>query len=183
MGPRAAGWLALLWIAASACSESLPTRLVPQAPLEISRVLIGQGTGPAGIEVSITAEVRNTYEETFDGDVDILGNARIWWVGRPEIEANLPVRQTTHLRLDPSQRHILRWVWHLQTDDGRNVMSLLDFSGHDERYGVLYARPETFALEVAVTVFRETGLLRSGPHEFALEGWKLAGESDGPPQP
>ncbi len=69
-------------------------------------------------------------------------------------------------------------MWLLTTDDDRNVLDLLLFSSDDVRFGVAYARPETFVASLRMTVFRETGLLSSGPRQFTLQGWRLAGEVD-----
>jgi hypothetical protein len=118
--------------------------------------------------------VENVYEETFEGDVGVGGTIHIWWRDRPEVEATLSLDRQAHLLLDPGERYYIEANWYLTADDGRYVLSLLDFSGMDIRYGVHYARPEVFVLEVKVTLFEETGLLTSGPHEFLLEGWKLA---------
>lgn len=52
---------------------------------------------------------------------------------------------------------------------------MLDFSKNDVRSGIQYAEPKVFLLEVQVTLFKEVGLLRSGPHEFILQGWREAG--------
>jgi len=169
-------WLIPLCFLLPSCDESLPTRIEPQNTLEIGNVLINQGTGPAGIFMSISIKVQNSYEETFDGAVDVKGNIRIWWKQRPEIEANLPISRHIDLQLDPGESYFIDESWFLETDDGKYVLELLDFSQHDIRYDVLYARPEVFVLEVKVTLFKETGLLTSGPHEFTLQGWKLAPE-------
>ena len=171
--------MAPLCLLLSSCDESLPTRIVPRDTLEIDHVLINQGTGPAGIFMSISVEVQNAYEETFDGPVDVTGNIRIWWKQRPEIEANLPIRRHIDLQLDPGEGYFIDANWFLGTDDGQYVLELLDFSQNDIRYGVLYAEPEVFVLDVKVTLFKETGLLISGPHEFTLQGWKLAPQTEG----
>ena len=75
--------------------------------------------------------------------------------------------------LDPGEGYFINSAWLLQTDDGRNVFDLLDFSKNDVRDGIRYAEPEVFFVEVQVTLFKEVGLLRSGPHEFVLQGWKM----------
>lgn len=178
-GRWVSGGALLLCVLVSSCDESLPTRIVPQNDLEIARVLIAQQTGPAGIQVLSAFYVENMYDETFSGMVNAKGNVRIWWKRRPGFEANLPVRENTQLRLDPGERHAFEVRWLLRADDGRYLLDHLDFSGNDVRYGVRYARPEDFLLEISVTVFEETGLLTSGPHEFTLQGWEL----EGPPIP
>lgn len=178
------GWVALgsmpLVMLVCSCDESLPTRIVPQNNLAITDVLISQQTGAAGIEVLTAFFVKNTYEETFSGTVEVTGSIHIWWKERPHIEVNLPIRQHLYLRLDPGERHQIEKRWHLQTDDDRYVLDLLDFSGNDVRHGVRYARPADFLLEIRLTVFEETGLLTSGPHEFVLQGWKLVPPLIGP---
>ncbi len=162
------------------CSESLPTRIVPQDTLSIAYVFIGQGTNAGGIHVSIAINVENVYEETFIGTVDVTGNIRISWPRHPDVVVNLPIRRRqTDLHLDPSDAYIVDALWFLRTDDGRSVMDLLDFSSNDVRHGVQYAEPETFLFEVTMTLFEETGLLTSGPHEFVLEGWKTLDDSTG----
>lgn len=173
-------WAMALSVLVSACDESLPTRIVPQNNLAITGVLISQQTGPAGIQVLTAFFVENTYEETFSGPVEITGNIRIWWKQRPHIEANLPIRQRLSLRLDPGEKHQIEKRWLLQTDDDRYVLDLLDFSGNDVRHGVRYARPADFLVDIGLTVFEETGLLTSGPHEFVLQGWKLVPPLIGP---
>ena len=165
-------WLVSLCFLLSSCDESLPTRIVPQNILGIENVIINQGTGPAGIHVSIAVGVQNVYEETFYDVVDITGNIHIWQKQNPSIEANLPISQHAKLQLKPGEKHFIYNFWLLETDDGQDIIELLDFSGNDARFGILYARPELFILEVKVTFFKETGLLTSGPHEFTLQGWK-----------
>lgn len=175
--------LLLLALAAAGCGESLPARIQPQDALTIQKVIIGQGAGAAGIQVSVTAAVVNAYEETFEGLVDLRGNVRIWWPRHPDVTATLPLRGQQYLTLEPEQRYLVGTRWYLGLDDGRNMMSLLDFTGNDVRHGVQYARPETLMLEIEMTVFEATGLLRSGPHEFVLEGWRLAGAGTGEEPP
>ena len=65
------------------------------------------------------------------------------------------------------------------TDDREDVLEMLDYSGGDVRYGVAYAKPEVFVMEVRVTLFDEIGFLTSGPHEFTLRGWELVESSGG----
>ena len=167
------------------CDESLPLRSGPQNTLEIVDVVIVQGTGGWGIEVSIAVIVENVYHETFDGVANIKGNIRIWWKRRPEIIANLSIEEYDYLQLDPGGRYVIESDWFLWTDDGQYVLDLLDYSNDDVRYGNIYARPEVFGLEVKVTIFEEIGLLVSEPYEFTLQGWKpVEGEdTDGPVQP
>ena len=172
----------LPWLLSAAlllgCSESLPSRIVPEDTLEIAYVLSNQGTGLAGVHVSISINIENVYDETFIGAVDVIGNIHITWPRRPDVEINLPIRrQQTELLLDPGDAHIVDSFWFLQIDDGRNVMDLLDYSRGDIRYGVQYAEPETFLIDVTMTLFNETGLLTYGPEEFIFEGWKKLDDS------
>lgn len=166
------------WLTLSACAETLPSRIVPDSPLVISDVLISQGTGDFGIQVTVTTIVRNDFEETFDGVVDITGELHIWWERKPDVEAHIPLQVRDQIRLGPGQTYSIEQVWLLTTDDDRNVLDLLLFSSDDVRFGVAYARPETFVASLRMTVFRETGLLSSGPRQFTLQGWRLAGEVD-----
>jgi hypothetical protein len=175
------GLVLAVLLLACACDESLPLRIEPDSALEIDNVTIGQGTGGGGIHVSVAISVRNTYEETFDGLVNVRGEIRIDWPGHEDVSATVPVSEERYLHLEPGERYYISRRWHLNTDDGRHMMSLLDFSANDLRYGVLYARPEVLALDVRLTLFEQTGLLTSGPHEFALEGWLLVGDT--PDQP
>ena len=164
-----------LWLAAIACvscSESLPSRIEPQNTLEISDVVIEQGAGPGGIHVAIAVDVRNNYEETFSGLIDVDGNIHIWMKRNPTVEANVRIRTRADLELDPDETHFINSRWFLNTDDGVDVLDLLDFTTDDVRFGIHYAVPEIFLLEVKVTLFNETGLLTSGPHEFILQGWR-----------
>lgn len=163
---------------ATGCAESLPTRIVPESPLVISDVLISQGTDAAGVQVSVSAVVRNDFDETFDGDVDITGELHIWWPRRPDVQAHVPLRVQDRLHLAPGQTYRVEQVWLLNTDDGRDVLDLLVFSGADVRFGVAYARPETFVANLRMTIFRETGLLSTGPQEFILEGWRVVEVDD-----
>ena len=169
---RGAISLMSLGIVASSCGESLPARIEPQGALEIVNVLANQGTGPGGIHIAIAVDVRNVYEETFAGPVNVRGNIHIWWKKNPEVEANIPISHRANLLLDPGERYFINERWFLMTDDRRDVLDLLDFTNGDIRYGVAYANPELFVLEVKVTLFEETGLLISGPHEFTLQGWR-----------
>ena len=170
---RSAVSLISLGVAASSCGESLPARIEPQGTLEIDHLLATQGTGPGGIHIAIAVDVRNQYEETFAGQVDVTGNIHIWWKKNPQIEANIPVRERANLLLDPGERHIINVRWLLLTDDREDVLDMLDYSGGDVRYGVAYARPEVFVMEVKLTVFEEIGLLTAGPHEFTVQGWEV----------
>ncbi len=166
------GAIPLLGILFSSCDESLPSRLEPQGTLAIVNVAATQGAGPGGIHVTISVDVRNVYEETFAGLLNVRGNIHIWWKRHPEIEANIPVSHRANLLLDPGERHFITERWFLMTDDRRDVLDLLNFSNGDIRFGVAYANPELFVVEVKVTLFEETGLLTSGPHEFTLQGWR-----------
>lgn len=161
-----------------ACNEALPPRIVPEDALVIDRVIINQATGPGGIFISIALDIRNFYEETFAGPVDVGGNIRIWWQRDPEVEVNLAISDQADLLLDPGEGYAINSAWLLQTDDGRNVFDLLDFNKNDIRDGIRYAAPEVFLLEVQVTLFKEVGLLESGPHEFVLQGWQAVGLGD-----
>ena len=166
------------WLTLSACAESLPPRIVPDSPLVISDVFISQGTGDFGIQVTVTTIVRNDFEETFDGVVDITGDLHIWSKRRPDIETHIPLQVRDQIRLGPGQTYSIEQDWLLTTDDDRNVLDLLLFSSDDVRFGVAYAIPETFVVSLRMTVFSETGLLSSGPREFTLRGWRLAGDVD-----
>lgn len=167
---------------AAGCGESLPTRIVPEGALAVDRVLIGQGTGDLGIEITVDAFVRNNYDETFEGRIELRGEAHIWWKNRPEIEATLPVEYSQEVRLNPGQTFRVEWVWFMQTDDGTEVLPLLNYSDGDVRFGIIYARPETFVCEVRMTAFEETGLLTWGPQEFTLTGWRWVEDDDAPSQ-
>ena len=158
------------------CGESLPSRIEPQNTLEISDVVINQGAGPGGIHVAIAVDVRNTYEETFSGFIDVEGNIHIWMKRDPTVEANIPIRTGANLVLDPDETHFINTRWFLRTDDGVDVLDLLDFGTDDIRFGIHYAVPEIFVMDVKVTLFAETGLLTSGPHEFTLRGWRNPAE-------
>lgn len=160
------------------CGESLPTRIVPENPLVISDVLIGQGAGDFGIQVTVSAIIRNNFDETFDGPVDITGELHVWWPRRPDVEAHVPLRIQDRIRLAPGRTYRVEHTWLLTTDDGRNVLDLLTYSASDVRFGVAYARPETFVADLRMTVFAETGLLSTGPREFTLQGWRLVEETD-----
>jgi hypothetical protein len=156
----------------SSCAEQLPTRIVPPSPLVISDVFISQGADALGIQVTVTAIVRNDFDETFDGAVDITSELHIWWPRRPDVEAHVPLQIRDRIRLAPGETYRVEQVWFLTTDDGRDVLDLLVFSGEDVRFGVAYALPETFVAQLRMTIFRETGLLTTGPQEFTLQGWR-----------
>ncbi|MDA0334749.1 MAG: hypothetical protein O2782_06270 [bacterium] len=160
------------------CSEQLPTRIVPESPLTIADVAISQGTGDDGIQVTVSASVRNDFDETFDGVVAVTGELHIWWPRRPDVEAHIPLSFSDQIRLAPGQKYRVEQVWSLTTDDGRDVLDLLVFSAADIRFGVVYAQPETFVASLRMTVFRETGLLSTGPREFTLQGWRVISDDD-----
>ena len=170
--------LIMVCLVLSSCAEQLPSRIVPESPLVISDVFISQGTGDNGIQVTVSARVRNDFEETFEGMVDITGELHIWWLRRPDVEAHVPVQIRDQIRLAPGQTFRVEQVWLLTTDDGRDVLDLLEFSGADVRFGVVYAQPETFAASLRLTVFQETGLLTKGPQEFTLQGWRVITDTD-----
>ncbi len=151
---------------------------LPESPLVIEDVFIGQGTGDFGIQVMVSTTVRNDFEETFDGIVDITGDLYIWWERRPDVEDHVPLQLRTPIRLAPGETYRIEQLWFLTTEDGGDILDLLVFSGADVRFGVVYAQPETFVATLRMTVFQETGLLTSGPHEFTLEGWRLVEEVD-----
>lgn len=169
--------LAALWLLCG-CAESLPSRIVPESPLVIEDVFIGQGTGDSGIQVVVSIIVRNDFGETFDGVVDISGELHVWWARRPDVEAHVPLQLRDQIRLAPGGTYRIEQSWLLDTDDGRDVLDLLVFSGADVRFGVAYAQPETFIADLRMTVFRETGLLSTGPQEFILRGWRVLEEVD-----
>lgn len=176
---RLVGALALA-LALAGCHESLPPRIQPEAPLRIVEVLTGQGTGMAGLHVAITVVVANAYEETLDAPVQITGSFLTRWPGHRQVTATVPVAEQRHLHLAPGDRYVLGRHWHLDTDDGRNLLAMLDFATGDIRHGVLYARPEQLELEVQLTLFQQTGLLQSGPHPFVLQGWRQVGGASRP---
>jgi len=166
------------------CDESLPPRIVPQDTLEITAIIANQGANAGGIFVAINVFGQNNYEETFQDTVDVKGNIHIWWARKPEIEANVPLdnRHFTKptrisgniLTLDPGEKFRLEALWYLNLDDGRYLINLLDFSNSSVINGIIIAKPEKFMVEVQLTLYEETGLLRSEPHEFIIEGWKIA---------
>ena len=160
------------------CGEQLPTRIVPASPLTISDVFISQGTGENGIQVTVSASVRNDFDETFDGVVAVTGELHIWWPRRPDVEAHIPLAFTDQIRLAPGGKYRVEQVWLLTTDDGRDVLDLLVFSAADIHFGVVYAQPETFVASLRMTVFHETGLLSTGPREFTLQGWRDISDND-----
>jgi hypothetical protein len=41
-----------------------------------------------------------------------------------------------------------------------------------------YAEAKAFLFEVQVTLFKAVELLRSGPHEFVLQGWQAVGGNE-----
>ena len=41
-----------------------------------------------------------------------------------------------------------------------------------------YAEAKAFLLEVQLTLFKEVGLLRSGPYEFVLQEWQAVGGNE-----
>jgi hypothetical protein len=167
------------WLALAGCSESLPPRFVPEGPLEISNVLIGQGTSKAGDPIiSVSTTVRNAYDETFDGTIDLTAEVRFWWPRRPDVEAHVPLQLSDHIQLGPGATYRVEQTWFLTTDDGRDILDLLTYFDDDIRFGIAYAQPETFVAEVRLTVFEETGLITSGPHEFVLEGWRPVEQDD-----
>lgn len=175
--PRRLAATLLAWCVLASCGESLPTRIVPENTLEIVDVYAGQGTAGGSFRVAVTIVVENVYEETFSGDVDVVGNLHFSWVEHPEIEANVAVRDIERLRLDPGERYHIVRNWDLVTDDGQSIMELLDWSDNDIRHGVHYARPEHFILDVTLTLYREVGLLKAEPHQFSIQVWKLAAPS------
>lgn len=165
-------WLLLLGLTVFGCAEPLPSRIVPPNPLVIDNVTVSQGTGDFGIQVVVSVGVRNNFEETFDGQVSINGELHIWWKNRPDVEVHLPIQIVDQIRLVPGASYQIRELWFLQTDDGQSVLDLLIYPG-DVRFGISYARPETFVAEMRMTVFDATGLLSTGPQEFTLQGWRL----------
>ncbi|MCI0493567.1 hypothetical protein L0Z72_01060 [candidate division KSB1 bacterium] len=174
-------WLLMVLVS---CEESLPPRIVPQNTLEITGIIANQEGGDAGIFVAIKVFGVNRYIETFQDTVKVNGNIHIWWARKPEIEANVPLsnRHFTDptrisgsvLTLDPGEEFHLETLWYLNTDDGNNIIDLLDFSNSPVIGGIVTAAPEKFVLEVQLTLFNETGLLRSKLHEFIITGWKVA---------
>lgn len=165
------------------CEESLPPRIIPENSLAITKIFTAQEAN-GGIFIAVRVIGENKYVETFQDTVNVEGNIHIWWAKHPEIEANVPLDnrhfvaptriQGSILILDPGGEFHLETRWYLNTDDGRNILDLLDFSTSPIVGGIVTAAPEKFVLEVQLTVFKETGLLRSKPQEFVLTGWKLA---------
>ena len=166
------------------CEESLPPRIVPQNSLEITEIIANQEANGGGIFMAIKVIGVNRYADTFQDTVKVNGNIHIWWVRKPEIEANVPLdnrhfKDPTRisgsvLTLDPGEEFHLETLWYLKADDGKNIIDLLDFSNSPVIDGIVTAAPEKFVLEVQLTLFNETGLLRSKPHEFIITGWKVA---------
>ena len=165
------------------CDESLPPRIVPENTLAITKIFTAQETN-GGIYVAIKVIGENTYGETFQDTVKMKGNIHIWWAKHPEIEANVPLDnryfveptriQGSILTIDPGGEFHLETRWYLNTNDGKNIIDLLDFSHSPIVGGIVTAAPEKFMLEVQLTLFKQTGLLRSEPQEFILAGWKIA---------
>lgn len=180
-------YIFLLLIFFFSCEESLPPRISPQNTLEITKVFIAQEAN-GGIFIAVKVIGENKYWETFQDTVNVNGNIHIWWTKHPEIEANVPLGnrnfveptriQGNILTLDPGGEFHLETRWYLNTDDGRNIMDLIDFSNSPVIGEIIIAAPEKFVLEVQLTVFKETGLLRSKPQEFIFTGWKLASQHD-----
>ncbi len=166
------------------CDESLPPRIVPQNTLEITDIIANQEGGAAGIFVALKVVGINRYGETFQDTVKVTGNIHIWWARKPEIEANVPLSNRhfkdptrisgSVLTLDPGEEFHLETFWYLYTDDGKNIIDMLDFSNSPVIDGIVTAAPEKFLLEVQLTLFEATGLILSKPHEFIIKGWKIA---------
>jgi hypothetical protein len=171
------------------CEESLPPRIVPQNTLEITDVLTAQeAEANGGIFIAILVVGENRYSDTFQDIVDVNGKIHIWWTRDPDVEANVPLKnghfveptriQGNILTLDPGEKFYLKTRWYLNTDDGRYFIDLADFSQSPNIGGIVTAPPEKFMLEVQLTLFKETGLLRSEPHEFIITAWKLANPTE-----
>ena len=166
------------------CEESLPPRIVPENTLAITKIFATQEASNAGIFIGIRIIGENKYVETFQDTVNMKGNIHIWWTKHPEIEANVPLDnryfveptriQGSILTIDPGGEFHLETRWYLNTDDGKNIIDLLDFSHSPIVEGIVTAAPEKFMLEVELTLFKQTGLLRSKPQEFIFTGWKMA---------
>jgi hypothetical protein len=166
------------------CEESLPPRIVPQNTLEITEIIANQEANNDGIFIAVRIIGENKYVETFQDTVNVEGNIHIWWMKHPEIEANVPLDnryfveptriQGSILTIDPGGEFHLETRWYLNTDDGKNIIDLLDFSHSPVVGGIVTAAPEKFMLEVQLTLFKQTGLLRSKPLEFIFTGWKMA---------
>ena len=177
-------YIFVLIIVLVSCEESLPSRIVPENTLQITKIFIAQEANNDGIFIAVRIIGENKYVETFQDTVNVEGNIHIWWAKHPDIEANVPLDnryfveptriQGSILTIDPGGEFHLETRWYLNTDDGRNVIDLLDFSNSPVVGGIVTAAPEKFILEVQLILFKETGLLRSKPQEFVLTGWKIA---------
>lgn len=164
------------------CEESLPLRITPQNTLEITKIIANQEAN-GGIFIAIYVCGENKYVDTFEDTVNVSGNIHIWWARKPEIEAHVPLNnthfieptriQSNILTLDPGEKFHLETKWYLYTDDRISILDLLDFSNSPVIDGIVTAQPEKFILQVQLTLFQETGLLRSQPHEFFITGWKV----------
>ncbi len=181
---KVVGQIIILLLVLLSCEESLPPRIVPQNTMEITEIITNQEANGGGIFIAIKVVGVNRYGETFQDTVKVKGNIHIWWAKKPEIEANVPLsnRHFTDptrisgnvLTLDPGEEFHLETLWYLNTDEGKYIINLLDFSNSPVVNGIVTAAPEKFVLEVQLTLFEETGLLLSNLHEFTIIGWKIA---------
>ena len=165
------------------CDESLPPRIAPENTLQIVDIWASQMADAAGIFVKFLIIGENLYEETFDADVNVNGELYIKWKRKPEKIATIHLNNTLFaeptriegrtLTLDPGEQFYISVSWYLNTDDGENIIDLLDFSDNNIQGNIATAKPEVFEYETKVIVFDQIGLLISDGYEFTLEGWKM----------
>ena len=162
--------LCLIWMAV-ACDESLPTRIVPQNTIQITDILVVPEGNVSRPKIAICIVGENVYEDYFHGEVNLGGYVRVWWSRKPDIESHVPISnaffvgstpiQGRTLTLAPGEKFFLELFWHCYSDDGNDIIDMLDFSDYTIRGNIWYAKPEKFALEVEMTVFDQLGLISS----------------------
>ena len=163
------------------CDEAFPPRMVPSKIIVLRQALATYDVN--NIDFSIVGE--NIYEETLQDTVDISGKIHLWWKKRSEIQAVIELTNQNFivpptriippgiLTMDPGERFFIKARWNLITDNGYNIIDLLEFPPELIVNNISKSKPEVFIFNVELNLFDQATKIELKYIEFTYQAWKL----------